>query len=275
VKLKPLITSLVAAAGLSLGASASAVVVGGIDFGALGELSHLETTTLAETLVNAPGQTLLGYGQVNTINGLDQGDYCAIDADCRLFFAFSYNTTAFNGLAASFDQGSVIVYYDPNGANRNLLDFSSAANLAYIQGLTAWVELDGHASVSPLCTALLGVPTPEICATSPGGNVNVSFTGSGLLDVVLGGLGLADVQAYLDANQEVDGLGGFADITFTTSGSNSVINVNDVCTGQPGQWCLAGSADLRGKTVLQVPEPGSLALFGLALAGLGMTRRKS
>jgi hypothetical protein len=273
MKLRALGAALVASVGLTWGASASAIVVGGIDFGSPGT-SHLDTTTLAETLVNAQGQTLLGYGQVNTVNGESQNQYCAVDANCRLFFTISYNTQAFNGVSAAFNSGSVVVYYDPNGANFNLLSQDSNANLAYIESLDPWVGLTGHAGASILCNALLGVATTEICATSNLGNVNTSFNGSGLLDVDVGGVGLADVQNYLNGNSEVDGLGGFADITFNTSGSNSVLNPFDTCNGQPGEWCLQGSADLRGTTVVDVPEPGSLALVGLALAGFGLVRAR-
>ena len=49
------ITTLLAAAGIAASAPASAVIVGGVDFGALGAdptRTHLETATLAQTLVN-------------------------------------------------------------------------------------------------------------------------------------------------------------------------------------------------------------------------------
>ena len=53
------ITTLLAAAGIAASAPASAVIVGGVDFGALGgdpSRTHLETATLAQTLVTGNGQ---------------------------------------------------------------------------------------------------------------------------------------------------------------------------------------------------------------------------
>ncbi len=263
---KKLIASAIAGLGLIASGSASAITVGGVNFGNTGLVSHIETTTLAETIVNANGQQLYGYGVINTVNGLS--GYAGTN---KLYFVFdNYISNDVSFSTADFSGGSVRVYLMPEV---NLLDFSSETNFTSIDTGTPWLTLAGH-------TLFPANATGPDTLRSTGAIVGaaISFTGSGLLDVV-GGLG--DVVAFLDSNTRPDGAGGFADILINTSGSNDVLNANDdtsACTqgGTPGtratNWCVAGSADLRGATV--VPEPGVLALLGMGILGMGISLRK-
>jgi hypothetical protein len=250
-------TAAMAGAGLFAAAPASAVIVGGVDFGNFG--NHIETTTIAETLITGDGQVLNGYGVINTVNG---DNTYAVNPNFQLFFTFtgytSSNFVAGPGGGVDFTGGTVNVYL---GQTFNLLTQSSAANIATIQSYGLWLTLAGHAQN--------GTPYTLNADGSLTG-ATISFTGEGLLDVIGG---LADVVALLNANTISDGAGGFADIAITTSGNNRVLNPNDICTGQAGQWCIAGSADLRGD-LQRVPEPVSIALLGIGLIGLGVTSRK-
>jgi hypothetical protein len=251
--------------GLSLLASgaASALVVGGVDFGEPAT-SHIETTTLAETLITDNGQTLTGYGQVNTVNG--EINYAGTD---RLYYTFtdyvSANFSGGPGGSVDFTGGVANLYLGNVG---NLLDASSATNITDIQALgTPWLTVAG----SDIGTGF----TLHADGTLIG--VDIAFNGSGLLDVTGG---LADVVAFFNTN--LLGIpGDTADMTLTTDGANRTLNPNDNLTGcaegtaLAGQFCIAGSATFQGPTATNVPEPGVIALLGMGLLGFAYSLRKN
>ena len=72
-------------AGALFTGSASAVVVGGVDFGAAGSLQHIETTTLGETVVLADGDILMGYGQINTVQNSQYSAFLGMEYKCLLY----------------------------------------------------------------------------------------------------------------------------------------------------------------------------------------------
>lgn len=267
---KNLLAALISGLGIAAASMpASAIVVGGVDFGA-GSTSHLDTTTLAETLVLADGDILKGYGQINTING--ETNYTTV-AGQRLYFVFDgYTAANFSSTSVDFTGGEVRVYL---GAAFNTLNQDSATNWSTIESYTPWLTLTGHAMNGTAYTL------------SAGGvlvGAALSFGGTGLLDVDETGAGMADVIALLNGNSEYDDVlpgGGFADITLNTSGSNNAnrLNKNDDLTGcadgtaAAGQWCIAGSADLSG-SFNAIPEPGIAALLGIGVFGLGAISRR-
>ena len=282
--MKKILFALTATAALVASAPASAIIVGGIDFGTLGNTVNLETSTLAETFVNGVGQTLEGYGYVTTVNGTTGPGYCA-SAPCSLYYVFNnYTVTAFNGSQVQFSGGVVDLYYAPSSA-LNLLTQNSPANIALIQAMTPWVQLTGHTFADPAFALNPGMGlTQTLNGTGTLTGATLSESGQGLLDInTSGSFGLAAVAAYLNGNSIGDSLGGFADIALTASSNNFVLNPLDVSSGlaagcangtaAPGAWCLQGTMNTRGSTVL--PEPGTLALVGLAcFIGGGLARRR-
>lgn len=275
-KLKNVVAAAAAVSAIVAGSPASAIIVGGIDFGVLGLNSHLETTTIAATFAQSVGDVSTAYGQISVVNG--DATYCADGtANCSLYFVVNNTVTAVAGNALYFGGTTINVYYS-GAAAANLLGQDSAANLAFISGLSLWATLKGENGVDPTAEGL-GNDT-RVTQTLTGASVSV--TGAGLLSVnTADGLGDAGVEAFLNANTIPTFVGTFADIIYTESASNFNLNPADVTNGlaascltlnpKVGDWCLQGSADLRGRTV--IPTPGTLALLGLGLVGVGVSRR--
>ena len=274
------ITTLLAAIGIAASAPASAIIVGGVDFGVLGANPiniHLETATLAQTLVNGNGQNATAYGYITTLNG--DNTYCADGSgNCGLFYVANFNGSQnFSSSYVEFTSSTVSVFLS-NSSPINLLNQDSPTNLATIQGLNGgnpWVTLTGHGNLGGIADPL---------AVINGGGVltgaTASGTGFGLFDV--SGPGDASVISYLNANGVLDAAGNPTDIVLTSSFNNRVLNPFDQLhgfangcqngTAVAGAWCFQGTANLRGDT--QIPEPGILALVGIGLLGLGSAARR-
>lgn len=274
--MKKLLVPLAAAASLLASAPASAIVVGGIDFGALGEdptRTHLETATLAQTFVNGNGQNATAYGYITSVNG--DTSYCADgSSNCGLYYVATFsNSQSFSSSYVEFTAANIQVFYSGAPA-LNLLSQNSLLNIALIQAMNPWLTLGGHANLG-------GGATPNAVLNGAGTLTGSTLSGSGfgLLDVIGG---QAAVASLLDANGILDAIGGLADIAMTSSFNNFVLNPNDITSGlaagcstgtaNAGAWCYQGTANLRGAT--EVPEPGVLGLLGVGLFGLGAAFRR-
>src|SRR5690606_32344069 len=111
--MKKSLAVLTAAAGFALATPASAIVVGGIDFGVLGEApnnTHLETATLAQTFITDNGQNATAYGFITSVNG--DTSYCANNGSCGLFYVVNFNNSQnFSPTYVEFTSATIDVYF--------------------------------------------------------------------------------------------------------------------------------------------------------------------
>lgn len=170
--MKKIIAAAVAGLGLAIAAPASAIVMGGIDFGAAGAFplnKHLETLTLAETFVGGVGDKLRGYGQVSTgqrrLDLLRRRDE-QLHPVLQVLRLRSHPFQRFAGDLQRWRPGD---HYSSSPAT-NLLSTDSETNMMNIMGagsnplmVTPWLKLVGHTFDGPNLSACpAGIPDGHI-----------------------------------------------------------------------------------------------------------------
>ena len=235
--------------------------------------TNFQVAAVYENIVTSVGQELKGYGELTQINGQPISNLCT---NCELTFVFdNYFVSSITGTNAAFTGGRVSIYLG-FGANNDFNPFLSASSAADITAATngaLFLTLKGHDIDAGGVTLNSVVSSGNLLTPA------FRFNGGGLWDVDMTGLGLANGNFNTDTFAAAFG-SPKADFSFNTSGDTNFVPHPGECQpgpqGQPsnGASCVAGSADIRGYVI---PEPGTLALAGLGLMGLGFgaKRRKA
>lgn len=259
--------SVALAAGVTFSGAASAFAVGGVEVGPNNQGFSILATQLYEgPVITGAGQVLHGAGQVTALNG--STNFLTV-AGQELNYIFTSTNVLLSGTQTVFDGGTLTFFLNTAGTYLNALNNlggSIAATEAAISAGTDWLDLAFKTVKDPGGFGVNGAIFGS--GTGFSGN-NFSGSGVGNLDVAAGsGLANATFNTNFFDVTNPDGSAGKADFNFASS-----FSLSNPAAG-PTFLPIDGTTRFAARPTA-VPEPTSIALIGIVLAGLGFVKRKS
>ena len=228
----------------SFSTSASLINVGGVVWDPDSGLDFQGTTGAIYQMIAADG-SLSGYGSVAVLNGTGPLSFCP---GCELTFQFGDFTPSAIDIATTktnFAGGWVKFYVDntPDSSQFNPMDLTDLNTGSEGGANSLWLDLEGAIISGTETTLNAGV---DALGESAGGSGNLN---------VIGGAAAGN----FDTNTLAMG----SDINFSSTFELPTIVGSDMYS--------TGTAKFSGESI---PEPTSLAVFGLALLAFGANARK-
>ena len=251
--------AIAASAALFVAGQAFAVDIGGLNV-PLGPT--FVVGQIYENVPTAVGDTLAGYGKVDSISSMAVSSLCT---DCELTYQFGGYTVAAVSPTEIHFSGGWIKFYLGFGADNDFTTNNaggSAGDLAEATNGTLFLTLKGH-PVDAAGNTFIGKGTDI-------GTITPSGSGIGLADVDMSAGGIAN--PFFDSNSIVALFGGPADFEIDSSFSALHPVYPGECPGGPA--CLRGGASLTTTTVVPEPETYAMILAGLGVVGFMARRRK-
>lgn len=232
-------------------AHASPINIGGVIFDPSSFFDFSSNGNIVEVTTATAGEMINGFGIITNMNNSLQPVFCP---GCELTFEFGgyeleSSLAGTIGEPFSFTGGWLKVYVDHTPNYTALTEASATDGTLWLDLLA--VDVFGSNAGHTL-TGTLGDPV------SVNGVLQLSGEGEGKFDVVGGGM----ADAHFNTNEEPFG----RDLTYTSSFQPYTQGAT------PEGFTHFGSFDMAGNAI---PEPSTIALFGLSVLGLGFARRRN